>query len=143
VAGGPVSKPGKSDAPVASIDVPATLLDVAGLKPSHKLAGVSMKPLFSGGKFARDAAYCVWNDGRPEGLAVRTAVEPYRLVRTATHKFIVWESKKTALYDLRNDPHEEKNLVDDPARKKVLAQMKDRIRARMKATADPAIAWLG
>jgi len=143
VAGGPVSKPGKSDAPVASIDVPATLLDVAGVKPSHKLAGRSMKPLFSGGKFARDAAFCVWNDGRPEGLVVRTAVEPYRLVRTATHKFIVWESKKTALYDLRSDPHEEKNLVDDPARQKVLAQMKDRIRARMKATADPAIAWLG
>jgi hypothetical protein len=64
-------------------------------------------------------------------------------VRTPTHKFIVWESKKTALFDLRSDPHEEKNLAAEPAQKTVLAQLKSRIRARMKATADPAISWLG
>ena len=143
VSGGLVGKPGKSDAPVASIDVPATLLDVAGVKPSHKMSGASMKPLLNGGKFARDAAYCAWNDGRTEALFAGYPVEPYRLVRTATHKFIVWESKKTALFDLRSDPHEEKNLADDPAQKAALTQMKNRIRARMKATADPAMAWLG
>ena len=143
VAGGLVTRPGRSDAPVASIDVPATLLDAAGVKPAHKMSGTSMKPLLNGGKFARDAAFCVWNDGRPEGLFAGYPVEPYRLVRTPTHKFIVWESKKTALFDLRSDPHEEKNLAAEPAQKTVLAQLKSRIRARMKATADPAISWLG
>jgi hypothetical protein len=39
------------------------------------------------------------SDGRPEALSVRRAVEPYRQIRTRTHKLIVWESKTQALYD--------------------------------------------
>lgn len=141
-AGGLIARAAKSDAAVASVDVPATMLDVAGIRSSHKLSGSSLRAAFTGGKFARDAAFASWNDGRPEALVVRVAVEPYRLVRTPTHKYIVWESKKEALFDLTADPFEEKNLASDAAYSEVLKRMRNRLRARMKETSDPASAWL-
>lgn len=142
VSGGLVKRSSKSDAPVASIDLPATMLDYAGIRSSHKLSGTSLRGVLSGGTFARDAAFSSWNDGRPEALVIRQAVEPYRLVRTPAHKYIIWESKKEALFDLKADPFEEKNLVAEAGSAALLKRMKDRLRARMKETADLAIAWL-
>jgi arylsulfatase A-like enzyme len=78
-AGGLVARGIRSGAAVASIDVPATILDCAGVRPSHKLAGKSMRAVLAGGRFSREAAFSSWNDGRPEALAIRQAVEPYRL----------------------------------------------------------------
>jgi N-acetylglucosamine-6-sulfatase len=142
VAGGLVRRPGNSHAAVASIDIPATILDVAGIRSSHRLSGASLRSTFNGGRFARDAAFSCWNDGRPEALAVRRAVEPYRLVRTTTHKYILWESKKEALFDLESDPFEEKNLISEAALAPVLKAMKRRLQARIRETSDPAAAWL-
>jgi len=87
-------------------------------------------------------AFSSWNDGRPEALFARQAVEPYRVARTLTSKYILWESKKEALFDLRSDPFEEENLAPDAAHAPLLKRMKDRLRARMKETSDAAIAWL-
>jgi len=141
-AGGLVKKAAKSDAPVASIDIPATMLEVGGIRSSHRLLGASLRPAWSGGKFGRDASFSSWNDGRPEALVARYPVEPYRVVRTPARKYIVWESKKEALFDLKADPFEEKNLATEPAHAGALKAMKDRLRARMKETSDPAAAWL-
>jgi arylsulfatase A-like enzyme len=140
--GGKVPRAAVSDAPVASIDIPATILDFAGVRSSHKLSGSSLRSALTGGKFPRDAAFAAWNDGRPEALMIRMAVEPYRVARTPEHKYIVWESKKEALFDLKSDPFEEKNLASEAAHAGLLKRMKDRLRARMKETSDPAIAWL-
>jgi hypothetical protein len=93
-------------------------------------------------RFARDVAFSCWNDGRPEALYAGVAIEPYRVARTAAHKYIVWESKKEALFDLKADRFEEKNLASDPAHASELKAMKDRLRARMKETSDAAMAWL-
>ncbi|MDZ4797428.1 MAG: sulfatase-like hydrolase/transferase [Bryobacteraceae bacterium] len=142
-AGGPVAKAGVSNACVASVDIPATMLDYAGIQPAQKLSGVSMKGLLSGrGKFPRDEAFSTWVDGRPEALTVNQAIEPYRLIRTPRHKFIIWESKKEAFFDLQADPFEERNLVADAGSAAVLKRLKEKLRARMKETADPALAWL-
>jgi arylsulfatase A-like enzyme len=141
-AGGLVAKFGRSEAPVASVDVPATMLDVAGIRSGHKLSGTSLRPAWSGGKFARDAAFASWQDGRAKALSAGYAVEPYRAVRTASRKYILWESKKEALFDLAADPFEEKNLVTDAAQAADLKSMRERLRARMKETADPAAGWL-
>ncbi|MBL8217520.1 MAG: sulfatase-like hydrolase/transferase [Bryobacterales bacterium] len=131
-----------SDALVASVDVPATLLDAAGVKPGHKLAGTSIRLVLSGGRFSRDAAFSNWNDSRPEALYAGYGVEAYRVARTTEWKYILWESKKQALYQLKADPFEEKDLAEDPAHAADLKRMQARLRARMKETADPASAWL-
>jgi hypothetical protein len=41
------------------------------------------------------------------------------------------------LYDLPVDPNEQKNLVDDPTSRSVLKEMRRRLDAHMKETADP------
>jgi len=46
---------------------------------------------------------------------------------------------KFELYDLQNDPHEVKNLADDPKHNKVLEELKEELKAFQKRTKDP---WL-
>ncbi|HUT46056.1 MAG TPA: sulfatase, partial [Sedimentisphaerales bacterium] len=46
---------------------------------------------------------------------------------------------KFELYDLENDPHEVKNLADDPKHEKMLAELKAELKAFQKRTKDP---WL-
>jgi N-sulfoglucosamine sulfohydrolase len=46
---------------------------------------------------------------------------------------------KFELYDLQNDPHEVKNLADDPKHEKVLEELKEELKAFQKRTKDPWI----
>jgi arylsulfatase A-like enzyme len=143
VAGGEVSSGVTADAPAASIDLPATWLEMAGVEPAYRLAGRSLRPLLTTGKGNAEAAFAVWDDGRPEALAVRTVVEPYRLVRTRRHKYIVWESGRQALYDWQSDAGEDRNLIDEAKLAAVARELKERLRARMEETGDRARRWLG
>ncbi|MBL8241620.1 MAG: sulfatase-like hydrolase/transferase, partial [Bryobacterales bacterium] len=88
VSGGPVKARGANAAPVASVNLPATFLDYAGVTPAYPLAGTSLKPLLSNQPASHEHAFASWVDPRPEALAIKQAVEPYRLVRTRTYKFI-------------------------------------------------------
>jgi len=144
-AGGMVKPRGKDATPVASIDVPATWLDYAGIKPAYKLSGASLRPELSGGGSKHEHAFSTWADGRVEALAVKRAVEPYRLVRTRFYKYILWESRKDALYEPDKDLGETRNLAENPIalHKQVHAEMRGALGERMKATGDPALAWLG
>ncbi|MBI3279356.1 MAG: sulfatase-like hydrolase/transferase [Acidobacteria bacterium] len=142
VAGGPVRGGVRIDEPIASIDFPATWLDLAGLKPAQPIAGRSLRRALTSGKGAPEEAFVVWDDGRPEALTVHRAVEPYRQVRTRRHKLIVWESKKQALYDHVEDLGEERNLIDDPKHAMLARDLRARLERRMRATGDGAAAWL-
>jgi arylsulfatase A-like enzyme len=141
-AGGLVKKTGNVADPVASIDLSATWLDLAGIRPAYPLAGKSIASYLRTGRGNRKAAFSVWDDGRPEGLAVGVAVEPYRLVRTDRHKLVVFESRKQSLYDCVADPGEERDLIDDPKAATVRRKLTGLLRARMRQTNDHAAAWL-
>ena len=142
-AGGMVKKGLKLDAPVASVDLTATWLDLAGVKPAYPLAGRSLKSYLTSGKGTFQHAFSVWDDGRLGALAVNIAIEPYRVVRGREHKLIVWESKKQSLYNWKKDPGEERDLVDDTASAGVAKKLREVLRARLIATSDRALAWLG
>lgn len=142
VAGGPVRSGLRIDEPIASVDFPATWLDLAGIKPTHPLAGRSLRRALTSGKGAPEEAFVVWDDGRPEALTVRRAVEPYRQVRTRRYKLIVWESKKQALYDHVEDLGEEHNLIDDPRHAALARELRARLERRMRDTGDHASCWL-
>ena len=136
VSGGVVKTKGKRNTPVASIDLPATFLDFAGIKPAYKLAGESLKSELLTGRSTREHAFATWDDPRPEGLATRQPVEPYRLVRTKFYTYIRWQSGREALYETAN---EYKDLAK--SHPEVLAEMKGALAERMEATNDPARRW--
>lgn len=142
VCGGAVKARATVEDPVASVDAVSTWLDLAGVKPARRLAGRSLRSYLDSGKGKLDAAYAVWDDPRPEGLAVKTPVEPFRLIRTKRHKLVVFASKQQSLYDCIADPGEEKDLIADPGLKKVRDELRRKLRARMEATEDHAIEWL-
>ncbi|MFN7934302.1 MAG: sulfatase-like hydrolase/transferase [Bryobacteraceae bacterium] len=140
--GGAVKGRGKVEDPVASVDAVATWLDVAGIKPAHALAGRSLRSYLDTGKGKLDAAFSSWDDPRAEGLAAKVAVEPYRLIRTKRHKLVVFASKKQSLFDCVADPGETNDLIADTKLQSVRDDLRKKLRARMQATSDHAIAWL-
>lgn len=141
-AGGPVKRAGTVQDPVASIDLTATWLALAGVRPAYRLAGNSLASYLRTGKGKQDAAFSTWDDPRPEGLAVGVAIEPYRLIRTARHKLVVFASRKQSLYDCVADPGEHRDLIADPNMSSTRKRLLDRLRARMKETGDHALGWL-
>jgi arylsulfatase A-like enzyme len=141
VSGGLVKAHGKDAVPVASVDLPATFLDYATVKPAAPLAGASLKPILSGGRPQQEHAYASWTDGRVGALSTNESVEPYRLVRTRFYKYIVWESGRQALYEFDKDPGEVNNLLEKPSalHKQVAAEMRGALLERAHATADPFV----
>lgn len=138
VSGGPVKARGANAAPVASVNLPATFLDYAGVTPAYPLAGTSLKPLLSNQPASHEHAFASWVDPRPEALAIKQAVEPYRLVRTRTYKFIAWKSGRQALYEFAKDPGETRNLLTNPSalHMQVAAEMRGALLERIHATGD-------
>ncbi len=132
-----------AEAPAASVDLPATWLDLAGLKPAAPLAGKSLSQTLRTGKGSAEAAFSVWDDGSDTALTTRQIVEPYRLVRTRRHKYILWESRREALYDWQADPGEQRDLLAETGGRKIASGLRERLAARMRETSDHAMAWLG
>ncbi len=102
---------------VEVVDLYPTLADLAGLTPPKNLEGVSLKPLLDDPKKA-------WN--RPAFTQVERANFPGYSVRTERWSYIEWDdgNKGAQLYDHDADPHEFKNLIDDPRYTKVVQEMK-------------------
>ncbi|MEM7632510.1 MAG: sulfatase-like hydrolase/transferase [Pseudomonadota bacterium] len=98
------------DAPVSTLDMLPTFAELAETAPLHSIHGASLCPLWQG-RGRRDHAYNEW-----ELLPTRAGVGlSLRTVRTRTHKLTVdMTSGAGELYDLGDDPHELKNLWDDP-----------------------------
>jgi arylsulfatase A-like enzyme len=119
VAAGPGVPEGKStDAFTYLFDLFPTIAETAGVKPPGKLAGASLRPLWSGEKkIIRDSVFLPFS-----GLM--------RSVRDARWKLIVYPPiNHRELFDLKNDPHETKDLAGDKARaaevKRLTALMRD------------------
>jgi arylsulfatase A-like enzyme len=131
---------GANDAPVSSIDLPPTMLRLAGVTPPATWPGRDLGPLLRGASdHGISEAFCEWADNQSPQFGALG----YRLVRTPAYKLIVWEKpeKPSELYDLVNDPHETNNRLDDPALAAVRADLRTRLKAWLEKTDDPARAW--
>ena len=137
--GGPFASAGKTDELVSLIDVPPTILDLAGLDIPAHYRGHSLLQLARG-----DAS------GWPDAVYAQISeAENARTVRTKKWKYCVcapvFDPKEAypktyveeKLYDLENDPYENTNLASDPAYAKVRAQLKQRLKAFMRYAHEP------
>ena len=151
----PASVPVKarvSDAIVELIDFPGTVEALTGIAQPHTHFGRSLLPVLSGETDEhRDAAFCEGGRlrgereamelpsdqvGNPEGLywprlSLQREDGPEHtkavMCRTKEFKYTRRLYESDELYDLRNDPQEMHNRIDDPALAGVLAELRERM----------------
>ncbi len=149
------------DQMVSQLDVYPTLCELAGVETPDYARGHSLLPLIRGeADRLRDQLFTEFT--------YHAAYEPQRAVRTDRWKYIRrfgsypytalancddsatkdvlveagWGEQLVEpeqLYDLVFDPHEERNLVDDPERADVLTDMRAKVDRWMKETSDPLL----
>jgi arylsulfatase A-like enzyme len=126
-----VVKPGSiTDAMVLNVDFAPTLLDAASLPVPNDMQGRSALPLLRGERPAdwRTSMYY-----RYYHYPQDHQVQPHYGVRTERHKLIYFHKiNQWELFDLANDPHELKNLYNDPAAADTIKSLKAEL-ARLKS----------
>jgi len=145
-------KPRVSEALVELIDFPATVEALTGITPVHTHFGRSLLPILVGETDEhRDAVFCEGgrlhgethcmelestSDQTPEGLywprlSLQRSEGPEHtkacMCRTKEFKYVRRLYETDELYDLRTDPYELHNRVNDPALAGVLAWLKERM----------------
>jgi arylsulfatase A-like enzyme len=126
-----------------NIDLGPTLLDMAGVAIPEQMQGKSLKPLIENKEVP-------WRtDFFSENLFMEQNYPRTEAVRTKDWKYIRYFSKEKdqhhilslvspmlgeqpiyeELYDLKNDPNEEKNLAAQPDKQELLEQFRDRCAA--------------
>ena len=137
--GGPFTGGGRVGELVSLIDLPATILDVAGQEIPPHYQGHSLKQLVTG-------AASDWPDAV---YAQISEAQTARTVRTHDFKYSIAAPEfdpeqpysdvyvEEKLYDLKNDPAERVNLVKDPRYEAVRAELRARITAFMEQAHEP------
>lgn len=127
-----VSAPGmpgnsQTDALVELVDIYPSLCDLCNLTPPAYLEGTSFAPLLR----EPDRA---WKRAAFSCLLDYTT----RSVRTERYRFIQRATGPSELYDLRDDPAENRNLASDPASQTVVAEMQGLLREGWRGARPPA-----
>ena len=115
---------------VQNIDIAPTILDWAGLPVPEEMHGRSLADLARGAQPRgwRDAIYYHYQEYNEGRIAHRVA--EHDGVRTAYDKLIrVYRHDAWEYYDLRSDPLEQHNRIDDPAVAGRVAELKRRLAA--------------
>lgn len=123
----------KVNAMTANIDMLPSITGMLGLKSETPHHGYDFTPLLKGEKPAQwrtevFGQYQMINDAKDSMRMVRT--EDWKLVR---HYRV---ENKDELYDLKNDPGELTNLINEKKHAEVISKLQSRMDARMKALKD-------
>jgi len=119
------------DIDVVNVDIAPTIREFCGLK-AKECDGMSLVPLFTGAKGYKGREFVIG-----QYYSKQKWVNPIRMIRTKDFKFnkhIRWEDE---LYDLKNDPHELKNLAKDPKYAAVKDDLAKKLDKWMKEHGDP------
>ncbi|GAA5031838.1 sulfatase-like hydrolase/transferase [Actinopolymorpha pittospori] len=130
--------------PVSTIDLPATLLDAAGIEVPAAMQGRSFLPLVRDPDAEWPTEVFVQVSESEVGRAIRTSRWKYYAVDPDAHP---WDDLagsryvETALYDLANDPYELVNLAGMASHRAVAERLRARLLARIVAAgeAEPVI----
>lgn len=127
-----ISTPGiTADQMILNIDVAPTVLDLAGIPVPKSMEGQSIVPILK-----NNAA-----PGRKAWLYEYFKDFPYQVpemnaVRTEQYKYIEYKDKASGiLYDIVNDPHEQRNMINTTEGRKLIPDMKRMIESLKEGTA--------
>ncbi len=100
---------------VETIDIYPTLLELTGVKAENlELDGKSLVPLLT-------------NPATPWDHPAYISGGTYRGIVTDRYRFAISDREPTKLFDLRNDPHEWRNLADDPEQADLVRELTNEI----------------
>ncbi|PWE00394.1 sulfatase family protein [Marinilabilia rubra] len=112
---------------VQNIDYAPTFLDMAGIEIPGDMHGRSLVPLFGNNNPEnwRDAIYYHYYEFPNEHMVKR-----HYGIRTHRYKLIhfYYDIDQWELYDLKNDPHEMQNLIDDPEYQDEIKRLKKELK---------------
>ena len=117
---GVVAAKTQSDALCMNIDFAETMLEAAGVEIPEAMQGRSLMPLLKrehSTDWRKEVFYAYWE--KPPHYGIRT--ERYKLIYIPQAK--AWE-----LLDLKKDPDEMRNLIDDPNYNSIVTDMKSRLK---------------
>ena len=115
-------KPGRHEDLVSTIDLAPTVLEACGLKPVGDMQGLSLLPVATGrdARFERDAVFGEIFQHTAADVGQPALSLTHRWVRAGEWKLIVPERGDPELYNVADDPTEERDRVtqnpDDVAR---------------------------
>jgi choline-sulfatase len=103
----PGAGPGQAETPVSLLDLPATLLELAGQEPVRPMDGRSLLPALNGGELEEVPVIAEYHG---EGI-----MRPSFMVRLGCWKMIYCHGFPHQLFNLAEDPEEKVNRAGDPA----------------------------
>ncbi len=146
---------------VELIDFTATVFDVTGIEPDYDMFGQSLLPAIADEtKTLRDAVFCEGGRRYGEEQAMEKDTPHFydeqglyhprvrlqgsedgshskaTMCRTHDYKYVRRLYETDELYDLKKDPSELYNVIDDPTYATVLADMRDRLLTWYQETCD-------
>ena len=128
-----VSGPGvpeqRVDAPTALLDLPATVVDIAGARPQVPMDGASLLPFLRG---RRPADWRTTTLVQTSSSSSRGAQVGWRMRGVTTDRYLyavdLTDPDYAQLFDHRTDPYEMRNLADDPRYRRIRAELDSRLR---------------
>ena len=120
---------------VSAVDVPATLMEAAGVEPAAPLDGRSLVPWLRGE--APDWPDSIYTQFHGDEYALCSL----RMVRDDDWKYVYYPDGLDELYNERDDPFELRNLAQDARHAEPLRRMKDKLVEWMERVADPLLRW--
>ncbi|WP_437629334.1 sulfatase-like hydrolase/transferase [Clostridium paraputrificum] len=140
-------KPRVSNALVELLDIPATIADMAGIELDYTQFGKSLMNCLNGDESHKDAVFCEGGRIHGEEQAMEKGHGPQSpywprlscqgsegpehtkacMIRMGDVKYIMRLYEKDELYNLKDDPMEINNLIDNPEYKETVLNMKERL----------------
>ena len=153
---------GVCDSMVELVDLYATVMDYAGVTPSHTHYGRSLRPVLSdrslphrnavfseGGRMPGETHCDEWHIHGPNGSPPTNDYWPKQkaqsddiahgrgiMIRTQQYKYISRVTESDELYDLTSDPQEKTNRIHDPDLAPVVAQLQIQLLKWLQSTVD-------